>query len=90
MNKNDITLLISSHVPMTISTGSHAASIIILLIEDIQKKLFLLLTKRAENLLTYSGDYCFPGGVFEDTDIDLKTTAERELKEELGLSLRIL
>ncbi|WNO10115.1 CoA pyrophosphatase [Teredinibacter sp. KSP-S5-2] len=45
----------------------------------------LLLTLRARHLNLHSGEVAFPGGKWEEGDIDLQATALRESYEEVGL-----
>lgn len=45
----------------------------------------LLLTLRASGLSTHGGEVAFPGGRFDQTDLNLQTTALRESHEEVGL-----
>jgi len=45
-----------------------------------------LLTLRSEDLKDHPGEYCFPGGVFEErSDAGLRDTVLRELSEEVGI-----
>lgn len=67
-------------------TDPSAAVMVILLIDD-NDHIEILLTKRAATLPTYAGDYSFPGGIKDETDIDLYATAVRELNEELAIPL---
>ena len=60
-----------------------AAVLIPLVMRD---ELTLLLTERAGNLSTHSGQVAFPGGKTDDTDIDAVDTALREAHEEIGLA----
>lgn len=46
---------------------------------------FVIFTKRSNNLKHHKGQISFPGGKFETSDIDLKTTALRETYEEIGI-----
>jgi 8-oxo-dGTP pyrophosphatase MutT (NUDIX family) len=46
----------------------------------------LLFTRRLKELRSHPGQISFPGGLFEDADINLKGTVTREVKEEIGLS----
>ncbi len=59
-------------------------SVLILLFPK-EKKLYFLLTERADNLKFHSGQISFPGGTFEITDNTLLQTALRETYEETGL-----
>jgi 8-oxo-dGTP pyrophosphatase MutT (NUDIX family) len=45
----------------------------------------LLFTKRADHLGEHSGQMSFPGGGREPSDVDLRDTARREAREEIGL-----
>ncbi|NCO50914.1 MAG: NUDIX domain-containing protein, partial [Deltaproteobacteria bacterium] len=48
----------------------------------------LLFIRRAERENDpWSGDIAFPGGGIEAQDIDCRAAAERETREEIGLSL---
>lgn len=46
---------------------------------------FLLFTRRTETVEHHKGQISFPGGIKEKKDKDLKTTAIREVFEEIGL-----
>jgi 8-oxo-dGTP pyrophosphatase MutT (NUDIX family) len=46
----------------------------------------LVLTRRTEHLSRHPGEISFPGGLAQDEDVDLATTALRETQEELGLA----
>ena len=50
-----------------------------------REELCLLLTERASNLSTHSGQIAFPGGRTDASDIDAIDTALREATEEVGL-----
>ncbi|MES2686853.1 MAG: CoA pyrophosphatase [Pseudomonadota bacterium] len=50
-----------------------------------RNELTLLLTERAGNMSTHSGQIAFPGGKTDDTDHDAVDTALREAHEEIGL-----
>ncbi len=47
--------------------------------------LYILLTKRNENLKNHPGQVCFPGGKVDSTDESPAATAIRECFEELGI-----
>ena len=50
-----------------------------------RSELMLLLTQRAANLSTHSGQIAFPGGRTDEADSDAADTALREADEEIGL-----
>ncbi|MBA3594480.1 MAG: CoA pyrophosphatase [Pseudomonadota bacterium] len=60
-----------------------AAVLIPLVMRD---ELTLLLTERAGNMSTHSGQVAFPGGKTDDADHDAVDTALREAQEEIGLA----
>lgn len=78
---------IKNYNPTLIQASPHTAAVMIFLMQDGTPNLHLILTKRADGLTSYSGDYCFPGGVQDHSDLDLKHTAQREVQEELGLAI---
>lgn len=47
----------------------------------------LLLTQRAMHLKHHAGEISFPGGRFEECDINLQQTAKRETQEEVGIDI---
>ena len=53
-----------------------------------EKELWVLFTKRTENVETHRGQVSFPGGAAEPGDGSLQETALRETEEELGLERR--
>jgi 8-oxo-dGTP pyrophosphatase MutT (NUDIX family) len=48
-------------------------------------ELYVLLTKRTEDVEHHKGQISFPGGSHDDVDSDLVVTALRESEEEIGL-----
>lgn len=85
MNKKQIISILQNYHAMTLDETPQTAAVLIFLLYDEQDNIFLLLTKRSHTL-SYAGDYCFPGGMRESLDTDLKMTAVREVEEELGLN----
>ena len=59
------------------------AAVILLISNDDNPS--ILYTKRAAHLRQHPGEVCFPGGMWEQEDIDLFATARREVHEEIGL-----
>jgi len=60
------------------------AAVIIPLLEH-ENRWYVLLTRRSEKLLEHRGQVAFPGGAMERGDNDLRTTALREMHEEIGI-----
>lgn len=60
------------------------AAAILLLCE--RKNSRLLLTKRTQHLKHHPGEFCFPGGNFQQQDENLIITALRETQEELSIN----
>src|SRR5215470_6836128 len=46
---------------------------------------YVIFTKRTHTVATHRGEICFPGGMMENSDPDLRTTSLRELEEELSV-----
>ncbi len=61
------------------------SAVLVLFYHDQQQVKFVLI-KRATYNGVHSGQIAFPGGQHEPTDPDLKTTALREAKEEVGIN----
>ena len=45
----------------------------------------IIFTKRSDNVRYHKGEISFPGGVFDEKDVELQRTALREAFEEIGL-----
>ena len=82
MKINTIIARLKKYQPQMQLISINAAAVIVFLIIDENDDIYFLLTKRTQNG-PYAGDYCFPGGKSEESD--LKITAIREINEELGL-----
>lgn len=50
---------------------------------------YTIVTQRQEYNGTHSGQVSFPGGKYEDSDIDTLTTAKREAFEEIGIDMEL-
>ena len=48
----------------------------------------MVFTKRSDNVRYHKGEISFPGGVFDERDVELQGTALREAFEEIGLEER--
>jgi 8-oxo-dGTP pyrophosphatase MutT (NUDIX family) len=60
-----------------------SAVLIIFFLED--NRLKMVFIRRSEYVGIHSGQIAFPGGRYEDTDIDFRFTALREVEEEIGI-----
>jgi 8-oxo-dGTP pyrophosphatase MutT (NUDIX family) len=47
--------------------------------------LHILLTKRTDRMKAHPGEISFPGGMYEEADVDTMKTALRECHEEIGV-----
>jgi len=63
------------------------SAILILLYPDKDGNACVVFTKRNEYDGPHSGQVSFPGGKFEDTDVNIIQTAIRETAEEIGVTL---
>jgi 8-oxo-dGTP pyrophosphatase MutT (NUDIX family) len=50
-----------------------------------QEECHILFTKRTDHVKYHKGEISFPGGVFDEGDLELERTALREAHEEIGL-----
>ena len=63
-----------------------AAIMIIFSLDEKHKKSDLIIIRRKKNLRKHAGQIAFPGGRFEEIDMNLEETALRETKEEINIS----
>ncbi len=70
-----------------ISASRRAAVAALLRFEDKASPEVLLMRRAEGEHDRWSGQVCFPGGMFEESDPDLHATAVRETQEELGIEL---
>jgi 8-oxo-dGTP pyrophosphatase MutT (NUDIX family) len=70
------------HPSPTAGLGDRLAAVLLPLVEGDR----LVLTRRTEHLSRHPGEISFPGGLTQDEDADLASTALRETQEELGLA----
>ena len=75
-------------INLTDPTKYKKAGVLILLIKDKDDEEYkILFTKRSEQLKTHSGEVSFPGGKWEEGDLNLYQTALRESNEEINLDI---
>ena len=75
-------------INLTDPTKYKKAGVLILLIKDNDDEEYkILFTKRSEKLKTHSGEVSFPGGKWEEGDLNLYQTALRESNEEINLDM---
>jgi len=67
--------------------GMKNAGVIMPIFEK-EGEIYILLTKRTENVRDHKGQIAFPGGVMEKDDRTILDTALREIEEEIGLNRR--
>lgn len=75
---------LSRHEPDHVDGDAASAAVLLPLILSNSGR-SLLFTKRAEHLGEHPGQMSFPGGGREERDADLRATARRECREEIGL-----
>jgi 8-oxo-dGTP pyrophosphatase MutT (NUDIX family) len=83
--KNFFEDLIIRYTPQSLAETPNSAAVLILIMLDELQNPFIILTKRPDDISSYAGDYCFPGGRKEAEDQNFKQTVVREVEEELGL-----
>jgi len=89
---------LSSHLKMASSNRIHELknaemqmksamkSAVMILLYPYNKKLKVVLIRRSFYVGIHAGQIAFPGGRYEDFDIEIKNTALREIQEEIGLN----
>ena len=68
---------------LEVSGRTDAAVLVPLYVRD--GELHAVFTKRREDLRRHAGEISFPGGRYDEGELDLRTTALREAHEEIGL-----
>jgi 8-oxo-dGTP pyrophosphatase MutT (NUDIX family) len=63
---------------------------VLMLFYSKNKELYILMTKRTEDVEHHKGQISFPGGSYDDVDGDLVMTALRESEEEIGLPREVV
>lgn len=87
MSIGDIRQRLAAHEPTILPPASFEASVAMVLRPSTAgpEALFIERSKKPQD--PWSGQMAFPGGRHDETDRDLRHTAERETVEEVGLSL---
>jgi 8-oxo-dGTP pyrophosphatase MutT (NUDIX family) len=61
------------------------SAVLLLFYRDVEGNAKLVLTLKQQHLGVHSGQISFPGGKYEENDVNLLTTALRESQEEIGI-----
>ena len=85
MNLNYLREKLGGHHPISFPETTASAAVLILLMHNEKEEVFLVVTKRSQQVSRYAGDYCFPGGLKELDDVEFIETLHREVEEELGM-----
>ena len=84
-----ITTSLATYNPVLAEKADKTQAAVAAILHSRDDDLYLLFIERAAHPKDpWSGHIAFPGGTTESEDSDLKHTAERETREELGLDLR--
>ena len=82
---NDIENSLSNREPYTLEDDGSKRGAVIIPIFERENQLYVLFTKRTEELRTHKGQISFPGGKIEEQDSSLLQCALRETEEEIGI-----
>ncbi|MCE7744439.1 MAG: CoA pyrophosphatase [Candidatus Heimdallarchaeota archaeon] len=86
LNLKFIKTKISSHKPLYLPDDGCTRGAVVIPIFEKDNHIYVLFTKRTEDLPTHKGQISFPGGRKDENDESLLATALRETNEEIGLS----
>ncbi len=75
-------ILVKPHI---IKSGLYKEASVLIPIFEKEEDIYLLFTKRSNNVEHHRGQISFPGGRVDDTDVSVEYTALREANEEIGL-----
>ena len=75
---------LSNHKIKRLKIYKNEAAVLIPIVSN-NEDLFIIFTKRSEDLPSHGGEISFPGGMYEPIDKNLGDTALRETFEEIGL-----
>jgi len=76
---------LADYRPRRISQDEATPAGVLLLLYEKADELYIVLTRRTEDVEHHKGETSFPGGAFDRQDGDLLTTALRETEEEIGV-----
>ena len=65
--------------------NARKSAVLILFFHE-QDALKMIVIRRSVYVGVHSGQIAFPGGRYEETDLDVRTTALREIEEEIGIT----
>lgn len=72
---------------LKIPNNAKKSAVLAIFYPDDNNEVVFILTKRSSYNGTHSKQISFPGGKFEESDIDVKNTALRETEEEIGIKI---
>lgn len=76
---------LAEYRPQRLSHDRAIPAGVLLLLYEKAGELYIVLTRRTEDVEHHKGETSFPGGAFDLDDGDLLTTALRETEEEIGV-----
>ena len=81
----DIKFSLSKREPKKLADDGSMRGAVVIPIFERENKLYMLFTKRTEELRTHKGQISFPGGKIDEEDASLLNCALREAHEEIGI-----
>jgi 8-oxo-dGTP pyrophosphatase MutT (NUDIX family) len=82
---DQIQTALSSRQRKVIEHPSFARAAVLVPLFEKEGECHILFTKRTDRVKYHKGEISFPGGVFDEGDLELERTALREADEEIGL-----
>ncbi|HDP80413.1 MAG TPA: CoA pyrophosphatase [Spirochaetes bacterium] len=78
--------IFSNYTPRAVDKPEFRKSAVMMLLLNRDNQACVLLTKRTSTVSSHKGQMSFPGGGYDDEDLDLMQTALRETREEVGIA----
>ncbi len=83
--KQGITEILSQRERKDVSTEGRRRSAVLIPVFENNGEYYIVITKRSLDMVHHKGHMVFPGGIYDESDGDLKNTALREAFEEVGI-----
>lgn len=80
-------LITEKHISIKDTKNKYISAAILFPLIERNNKIFVILTKRSEDMNDHPGQVCFPGGKYQLSDKNMENCAKREAFEEIGIEV---